>query len=204
MPGVGEDGQPAPVWAEDLIDIAEASASCPVYPLLKRPDERHVTMRAYDHPAFVEDMARAAAGALRRTSRSDRSASRLPARRASITTRVCPDRFTAAKRRVHPDGGPVMAADGHSGSPGTVHVIVTCTNRKSQPVPDQCHLGSVPAGDTDERARDWIRRLSDCSYLRRLRRGTFTPENTGQSPAACRTSQVEGGYGCGPARPATA
>ncbi len=57
-----------------------------------------------------------------------------------------------------------MAADGHSGSPGTVHVIVTCTNRKSQPVPDQCHLGSVPAGDTDERARDWIRRLSELSY----------------------------------------
>ena len=57
-----------------------------------------------------------------------------------------------------------MAADGHVGSPGTVHVIVTCTNRKSQPVPDRCHLGSVPAGDTDERARDWICRLSDTSY----------------------------------------
>ena len=46
------------------------------------------------------------------------------------------------------DGGPVMAADGHAGSLGTVHVIVTCTNRKSQPVPDRCHLGSVPVGDT--------------------------------------------------------
>jgi GTP cyclohydrolase I len=58
------DGQLLPVWAEDLIDIAEAAASCPVYPLLKRPDERHVTMQAYDHPAFVEDMARTAAVAL--------------------------------------------------------------------------------------------------------------------------------------------
>ena len=61
-PEFGEDGQPAPVWADDLIDIAEAAASCPVFPLLKRPDERHVTMRAHDHPVFVEDMARAAAG----------------------------------------------------------------------------------------------------------------------------------------------
>ena len=57
-----------------------------------------------------------------------------------------------------------MAVDGPVGSPGTVHVIVTCTNRKSQPVPDRCHLRSVPAGDTDGRARDWICRLSDTSY----------------------------------------
>lgn len=55
---------PAQIWAEDLIEIAEAAGSCPVFPLLKRPDERHVTMRAHDHPVFVEDMARAAAQAL--------------------------------------------------------------------------------------------------------------------------------------------
>jgi GTP cyclohydrolase IB len=59
-----EAGQPAMVWIEELIEIAEASASSPVFPLLKRPDERHVTMRAHDHPVFVEDMARAAARAL--------------------------------------------------------------------------------------------------------------------------------------------
>ena len=53
-------------FLDDLIDIAEAAGSCPVYPLLKRPDERHVTMRAYDHPVFVEDMARATAEALAR------------------------------------------------------------------------------------------------------------------------------------------
>ena len=41
-----------------MIDIAERSASAPVYPLLKRPDERHVTMQAYDNPVFVEDMVR--------------------------------------------------------------------------------------------------------------------------------------------------
>jgi GTP cyclohydrolase IB len=59
-----EDGLPAQIWAEDLIEVAEAVGSCPVFPLLKRPDERHVTMRAHDHPVFVEDMARAAAQAL--------------------------------------------------------------------------------------------------------------------------------------------
>jgi GTP cyclohydrolase IB len=46
------------IWIEELVDIAEACASAPVYPLLKRPDERYVTMLAYDHPAFVEDIAR--------------------------------------------------------------------------------------------------------------------------------------------------
>jgi GTP cyclohydrolase IB len=59
-----EDGLPAQIWAEDLIEVAEAVGSCPVFPLLKRPDERHVTMHAHDHPVFVEDMARAAAQVL--------------------------------------------------------------------------------------------------------------------------------------------
>ena len=59
-----EEGVPAGIWAEELIEVAEAAGSCPVFPLLKRPDERYVTMRAHDHPVFVEDMARAAAQAL--------------------------------------------------------------------------------------------------------------------------------------------
>ncbi len=42
----------------DLVAWAEASCSCPTYPLLKRPDEREVTMRAYEHAAFVEDIVR--------------------------------------------------------------------------------------------------------------------------------------------------
>ena len=46
------------VWFEELIEMAEQSASCPVYPLLKRPDERYVTMLAYDNPVFVEDIVR--------------------------------------------------------------------------------------------------------------------------------------------------
>jgi len=43
---------------EELIDIAERSASCEVYGLLKRPDEKFVTERAYDNPKFVEDLVR--------------------------------------------------------------------------------------------------------------------------------------------------
>ena len=52
------DGRPELIWIEELIDIAEASASAPVYPLLKRDDERHVTMQSYDNPVFVEDIVR--------------------------------------------------------------------------------------------------------------------------------------------------
>jgi len=53
------------VWLEDLIEAAEASASSPVFPLLKRDDERHVTMVAYNRPVFVEDMVRGVAERLR-------------------------------------------------------------------------------------------------------------------------------------------
>jgi GTP cyclohydrolase I len=47
-----------PVWIEDLIARVEKSASCELYSLLKRPDEKAVTERAYDHPVFVEDLVR--------------------------------------------------------------------------------------------------------------------------------------------------
>lgn len=57
------------IWIEDLIAIAEGSASSPVYPLLKRADERHVTMAGYDNPVFVEDMVREVARQLRTDSR---------------------------------------------------------------------------------------------------------------------------------------
>jgi GTP cyclohydrolase IB len=46
------------VWLEDLIDMIESSASCALYPVLKRPDEKWVTERAYSNPRFVEDMVR--------------------------------------------------------------------------------------------------------------------------------------------------
>lgn len=46
------------LWVEDIIDIVEQQASCELYGLLKRPDEKYVTEYAYDHPKFVEDMVR--------------------------------------------------------------------------------------------------------------------------------------------------
>jgi GTP cyclohydrolase I len=46
------------IWIEELIDLVESEASCELYGLLKRPDEKHVTERAYDNPKFVEDMVR--------------------------------------------------------------------------------------------------------------------------------------------------
>ena len=47
-----------PIWIEDMIALVEASASCELYSLLKRPDEKAVTERAYDRPVFVEDLVR--------------------------------------------------------------------------------------------------------------------------------------------------
>ena len=52
------------VWIEELIDLVEQEASCELYGLLKRPDEKYVTERAYDNPKFVEDMVRDVAGSL--------------------------------------------------------------------------------------------------------------------------------------------
>jgi len=46
------------VWIEDLIDIVENEASCELFGLLKRPDEKYVTEKAYNNPKFVEDMVR--------------------------------------------------------------------------------------------------------------------------------------------------
>ncbi len=46
------------IWIEEIIDIVEQEASCELYGLLKRPDEKYVTERAYDNPKFVEDMVR--------------------------------------------------------------------------------------------------------------------------------------------------
>jgi GTP cyclohydrolase I len=46
------------LWIEELIDIAEQEASSELFGILKRPDEKHVTERAYDNPKFVEDIVR--------------------------------------------------------------------------------------------------------------------------------------------------
>lgn len=46
------------IWIEDLIEKVEKCGSCEIYPLLKREDEKYVTEKAYDNPAFVEDVVR--------------------------------------------------------------------------------------------------------------------------------------------------
>ena len=59
------------VWIEEIVQLVESEASCELYGLLKRPDEKHVTERAYDNPKFVEDMVRDVAGQLNREPRID-------------------------------------------------------------------------------------------------------------------------------------
>ena len=59
------------VWIEDLIKIAENNASCELYGLLKRPDEKYVTEKAYDNPKFVEDIVRDIADTLNKDKRID-------------------------------------------------------------------------------------------------------------------------------------
>jgi GTP cyclohydrolase I len=59
------------VWIEDVIRIAEEQASCELYGLLKRPDEKFVTELAYDNPKFVEDMVRDVAAVLDADKRID-------------------------------------------------------------------------------------------------------------------------------------
>ena len=64
-----KSGLPKMVWIEELVEVGEGAGSAPVFPLLKREDERELTMRAYDNPAFVEDVVRHAAAALRNDER---------------------------------------------------------------------------------------------------------------------------------------
>lgn len=57
------------VWIEDLLDLIEKQASSPVYPLLKREDEKYITEYSYSNPKFVEDVLRDVVIALRTISR---------------------------------------------------------------------------------------------------------------------------------------
>ena len=63
------DLQAHPLHIEELIQVAESSASCELYGILKRPDEKHVTERAYDNAKFAEDMIRDVANQLNRDDR---------------------------------------------------------------------------------------------------------------------------------------
>lgn len=53
-----------PVFIHELLRIAEEEASCELYGILKRADEKYVTERAYDNPRFVEDLVRGVASRL--------------------------------------------------------------------------------------------------------------------------------------------
>ena len=61
----------APVWIEELVGIAESQASCQLYGLLKRSDEKYVTEKAYENPKFVEDVVRDVATILNQDARID-------------------------------------------------------------------------------------------------------------------------------------
>jgi GTP cyclohydrolase I len=54
------------IWIEDIIQLIEACASCDLYAILKRPDEKFVTEKAYKNPMFVEDVVREIAKRLKR------------------------------------------------------------------------------------------------------------------------------------------
>lgn len=59
------------VWIEEIVQLVEQEASCELFGLLKRPDEKFVTERAYDNPKFVEDMVRDVAARLNADRRID-------------------------------------------------------------------------------------------------------------------------------------
>ena len=52
------------IWIEEIVDLVERAASCDIYSVLKRADEKYVTEKAYDNPKFVEDIVRDVATAL--------------------------------------------------------------------------------------------------------------------------------------------
>lgn len=54
----GGDEEVYPAAVARMIEMIQAAASCPVYPIVKRADERTITMAAYDNPRFVEDLVR--------------------------------------------------------------------------------------------------------------------------------------------------
>jgi GTP cyclohydrolase I len=56
------------IWIEDIIQLIEECASCDLYSILKRPDEKYVTEKAYENPMFVEDVVREIAKRLKKDS----------------------------------------------------------------------------------------------------------------------------------------
>lgn len=66
-----ENSEDIDISMEEIISIAESSASSPLYPILKREDERYITMSAYDKPCFVEDVVRNVSSKLEKDKRFD-------------------------------------------------------------------------------------------------------------------------------------
>jgi GTP cyclohydrolase I len=62
---------PEPLFLTELIRVAENEASCELFGILKRADEKYVTERAYDNPRFVEDLVRGVAVRLEADQRID-------------------------------------------------------------------------------------------------------------------------------------
>ncbi len=62
----------APIGWQELVRYAEDNASSEIWPMLKRPDEKWVTERAYQNPKFVEDLVRDVALALNADARIGR------------------------------------------------------------------------------------------------------------------------------------
>lgn len=59
------------IWIDELVRLIEKQASCELFALLKRPDEKFITEHAYDNPKFVEDMIRDVAAELNAEDRID-------------------------------------------------------------------------------------------------------------------------------------
>jgi GTP cyclohydrolase I len=99
-----KDGMPELIWIEELIALAEKSASSPVYPLLKREDEKYVTEHAFDNPMFVEDIVRNVAQKLHRDKRVAWYSVRV-VNQESIHNHSA---FARIERRSEADGNPVV------------------------------------------------------------------------------------------------
>ena len=136
-------------------------ASAPIYSLLKRPDERHVTMQAYENPAFVEDIARDVAVALREDARIESFAvTRHEPREHPRPQRRRDDPWAAMSRRASEHGStcsrPARARQG---------VATTACRAGRGPLPRP----AAPAPDARRRARRATSGL-DVDRLDRLRR----------------------------------
>ena len=112
----------------------------PVYPLLKRADERHVTMQAYDNPVFVEDMVRNVALRLQADRGCAGSGSTPSTTRASTTT--VPSRRSSGRR------------SSWRASALRVLVITSCTGEKGRRVAEGAQLADFRKGAAHVRKRE--------------------------------------------------